>query len=82
MTSTADGSAPSLPPLPAATAQELRKLAERGDIESFREHIRTLETGLPGCQATLAHLDSLAAGLQLGRLRQELHTVTNAAVTS
>jgi signal transduction histidine kinase/DNA-binding NarL/FixJ family response regulator len=79
MTATADGTAPSLPPLPAATAQELRKLAERGDIESFRERVRALEAALPDCAATLAHLDSLAAGLQLGRLRKELHTITGAA---
>lgn len=73
MTATSDGSA-SLPRLPAAVAQELRKLAERGDIETFRERIRALEAALPDCGATLAHLDSLAAGLQLRRLRQELHT--------
>jgi signal transduction histidine kinase/DNA-binding NarL/FixJ family response regulator len=81
MTGNADGSAPSLTPLPAATAQELRKLAERGDIEGFRERIRALEAALPNCEATLSHLDSLAAGLQLGRLRQELHTVADAAAT-
>jgi hypothetical protein len=64
-----------LPPLPETTAQELRRLAERGDIGSFRARIRELE--VPGCEPTLAHLDSLAAGLQLGRLRKELHTVTD-----
>jgi len=75
-----DGSA-SLLPLPAAAAQELRTLAERGDIESFRERILALEVELPDCEATLAHLDSLAAGLQLGRLRQELHAAAAVAPT-
>jgi CheY-like chemotaxis protein len=73
MTATADSSA-SLPRLPDGVAQELRKLAERGDIEAFRERIRALALTLPNCEATLAHLDSLAAGLQLRRLREELHT--------
>jgi CheY-like chemotaxis protein len=76
ITTTADANA-SLPPLPASAAQELRKLAEHGDIETFRKRIQALEVALPECKATLAHLDSLAAGLQLGRLRQELHSIVD-----
>jgi CheY-like chemotaxis protein len=80
MTATTDGSA-ALPRLPEGVAQELRKLAERGDIESFRARIRALEVALPNCEATLGHLDSLAAGLQLRRLREELHTAAGTIET-
>jgi signal transduction histidine kinase/CheY-like chemotaxis protein len=62
------------PPLPGPEAEQLRDLARRGDVKALRERIKALETTLPACAATLAHLDALAAGFQLGRLRQELRT--------
>lgn len=62
------------PVLPAGTVEELRDLARRGDIKAFRERVKTLGKIHPEATATLAHLDSLAAGFQLGRLRHELRT--------
>jgi CheY-like chemotaxis protein len=63
-----------LPVLPSGIAEELRDLARRGDITMLRERLRALESDLPDCRPTLAHLDALASGFQLGRLRQELRT--------
>jgi CheY-like chemotaxis protein len=71
-----------LPTLPPAIAEELRDLARRGDIKVLRERLAALGPELPACRATLAHLDALAAGFQLGRLRQELRTSRSAASRS
>ncbi len=61
--------------LPADAVEKLRDFARRGDIMAFRERVRSLAGVHPESAAVLTHLDSLAAGFQLGRLRQELRAI-------
>ncbi len=68
-----------LPALPPGIAEELRDLARRGDILVFRARLRALEAARPDCGPLFAHLDALAAGFELGRLRHELRTARSPA---
>jgi signal transduction histidine kinase/CheY-like chemotaxis protein len=58
--------------LPAKEAEELLELARRGDLRALRERLAEVAGRHPECAALVAHIDGLAAGFQLGRLRQEL----------
>lgn len=58
--------------LPAGEAEALLDLARRGDMRGVRERLKEIAVRQPECAGRLRQLDALAAGLQLGRLRQEL----------
>ncbi len=61
-----------VPPLPPEEARPLLELARRGDLRALRARLADAGVRHPACAPRLAQLDGLAAGFQLGRLREEL----------